>query len=291
MSLIGKWLYRNLPKADDIVTNHEDRFKAVDESLRLLQTTTAEVSQAAIAAAHHLQDRLNDSERRFFSTIDTIEDLVIIKDGNGRWKSANIAAQNAFDMHHGEYYDKTDVEIAHQYPSLHNSMVVCVASDNLAWTSMQACRTQECFSTPGKPEQYYDVIKTPVFNADHSRKEMIIIGRNITDAIERNRRTKACFEALNSASDIIFIADKKGDLFFCNDKFLEHFNIAKYDDVVGRIITDVIPNIDDYDQIWYTISQNKTWYGHYNAHYRMTIVPVMNGAPAPIYYVYTIKPI
>ena len=61
----------------------------LEGSLQLLKKTTDEVSVAAVNAAVVLEQQLRDIERRFFSTIDIIDDLVIVKDGDGRWKTLN----------------------------------------------------------------------------------------------------------------------------------------------------------------------------------------------------------
>ena len=45
---------------------------AIDHSFELLRSTAADVSNAAAVAAKVLQEQLEDSEYRFFQTIDSI---------------------------------------------------------------------------------------------------------------------------------------------------------------------------------------------------------------------------
>lgn len=108
---------------------------------------------------------------------------------------------------------------------------------------------------------------------------------------QEQRRTKACFMALNSASDIIFIVDNHQNIFFVNDRFLELFHIKHYDDVVGQPMAAVINDFDNHHDVWERIRKNKTWEGVFQNKYKLNIVPTMNGKPEPIYYICTLKPL
>lgn len=262
----------------------------LDESLQLLKTTTLEVSEAAVNAAKVLQEQLQDSEFRFLSTVDSIDDLVIIKDGQGRWKMLNKWGQNLFNWHHGEYMGKTDEELSITYPAFKDCFIFCKTTDEVAWDEKRAYRAEQ--KVPSGPSHYHlDIVKTPVFNTDGSRKELIVIGRDVTEIHEKHKRTKACFNALNSASDIIFIIDNKQKIFFCNDMFVDVFDIEDYNDVVNKPILEVLPQINKFDVLWKTVKKNKTWEDTFGTEHKLTIIPMMNGAPEPIYYVCTLKPL
>lgn len=106
---------------------------------------------------------------------------------------------------------------------------------------------------------------------------------------DRDRRIKACFEALNAASDIIFIIDANRNVYFCNDKFVDTFGLNSYDDAVDRNVCDIVPDVHCTDEMWGLVKKNKT-FEDIVGEYRLTIVPMMNGVPDPIYYVCTMKP-
>lgn len=259
----------------------------LDESLHLLRTTTLELSEAAVSAAKALEEQLQDSEFRFLSTIDSITDIVIIKDADGRWKTLNKLGQTVFNWLHGEFYDKTDEQLGQEFPHFKDTMLLCAKTDKAAWDAKKSYRTEE--SVPdGVGEYVFDVVKTPRFNPDGSRKELIVIGRDVTEIREKQRRTKACFQALNSASDMIAIVDTNFRIFFCNDKFLDQLHIVDYKDVVGERLDDITPHIKEFDDMWKTVQTNQTWQG-ICGDYRLNVLPMMNGAPKPIYYVCTFK--
>lgn len=289
--------------------------RSIDESFQLLKATTVEVSQAAASAAKVLQERLDNSESRFFWTIDSIEDFVLIKDSEGRWKTLNKFGQRLFSITRADYFDLTDEQIAKRFPHLKETFDYCTKTDRKAWESGTSSRSEEKVPFDGG-YRYLDMIKTPTFNDDGSKKELVIVGRDVTELYENERREKACFQALNSASDAIAIIDQKAKLFFCNDQFVNIFDFTNYQEIVGKTLITILPNFPLYEEMWETVQQNRTWsiqcphsplkHGSeitecihspescdpLNCPIRkmqLTILPMMNGQPKPIYYICTFK--
>lgn len=267
----------------DVSTAH------LDLSFNLLRSTALEVSDAAVHAAEALSQRLSESEHRFFSTIDSVKDFIQIKDGDGRWLTVNAFGQEILGLKPVDYFGKTDDELIMAFPHFHDCFEVCKQTDASAWMHRQSVRADERLIRSGGEEKFFDVIKTPVFNADGSRKELIIIGRDITELRNRERRMKACFIALNSASDPIVILDGAGRIYFCNDRFSKIMGTRDYNDLVGKHLDDVIPDFVDYKNVWSIVSENKIWEGEMNKAFNVSILPVMNGVPDPIYYICTLK--
>ncbi len=282
MGILSRWLKR--PTAPEVCTTHIDIAK-LDRSMFMLRTTTEEVSQAAVKAAKVLEERLHDAELRFHSTVDHITDLVIVKDGDGRWKTLNRIGQDVFGWHHGEFFNKTDLELSVEFPQFRDTLLVCKKTDDATWEHRKSYRTEECVPN-GTSKFIFDVIKTPVFNDDGTPKELIVIGRDVTEIRERQRRTKACFQALNSASDVIAIVDHNCRIFFCNDRFIDAFNITSYNSVVGEKLDDVVGELNP--KMWSTVQKNKSWKGEFQE-YQLNVFPMMNGEPKPIYHVCTFK--
>ena len=115
-----------------------------------------------------------------------------------------------------------------------------------------------------------------------------LAAKAIEESKEEHKRNKACFTALNSATDTIVILDKDHKVFFCNDMFLRTFDVDHYDDIVGHDINSCIPGICT-DEIWNVVSSNQTWTSKYGNQETMTIIPMMDDEPTPIYYICTIK--
>lgn len=105
---------------------------------------------------------------------------------------------------------------------------------------------------------------------------------------DQHNRIRACFTALNSASDVIFIVDSTQNVYFCNDMFVHQYGYNDYEDVVGKQVSTVVPGLSHEQEMWDIVKQNKTWQSSKDNR-RITVVPMMNGAAEPKYYVCTIK--
>ena len=287
-----------LPKSycETIDDNVDDTFKQhielekdrLEASLKLLKKTTNEVSIAAMNAAIVLEQQLRDTEHRFYSTIDTIDDLVIIKDGDGRWKTLNKVGQELFGWYHGEYYNKTDHELIALFPQMKDTLSKCILTDDAAWDLGRSNRVEECITFDNN-YKILDVIKTPVFNADGTRKELIIVGRDMTEIIEKQRHNKACFHAMNSVSDGIVIIDSKARIVFSNDEVNRRFGINDYEKILNKKMIDVLPWLARYDDIWqHARNNNFIKIATEEAGY-ILVMPMMNGLPKPIYFICTFK--
>ena len=275
--------------ADEAFKQHIELEKdRLEGSLQLLKKTTDEVSVAAVNAAIVLEQQLRDTEHRFYSTIDTIDDLVIIKDGDGRWKTLNKVGQELFGWYRGEYYNKTDHELIALFPQMKDTLSKCILTDDVAWDLGKSNRVEEHI-TFGNNYKILDIIKTPVFNADGTRKELIIDGRDMTEIIEKQRRNKACFHAMNSASDGIVIIDSKARIVFSNDEFNRRFHIDNYENILSNRMIDVLPWLANYDDIWQQARQNKSIKIATEEAGDILVMPMMNGLPKPIYFICTFK--
>jgi transcriptional regulator with PAS, ATPase and Fis domain len=105
---------------------------------------------------------------------------------------------------------------------------------------------------------------------------------------EQLQRIKACFQALNSASDCIVILNNVGEIYFCNDSFVDTFKVNNYKDTVGKNLRDIV-DVPSYTEMWQSVSNNKSWYGECCKRFTIAAVPMMNGQPHPLYIICTFK--
>ena len=294
-------MWRALPKVVSPNTFNDTKLlpdisKLLD-SFALLQETTKSVSDEATNTASFLKEQLDSTTFRFFSVIDSIVDLVIIKDGRGSWITANKYTQKIFGFNPLLHHGLTDPELAVvlNVPGLNQ----CPVSDNKAWMSGSFHREIETFEVDGKTV-HFDIIKTPIFSDTGERKELIVIGRDITSYVEAERRNRILTTALNSASDNILLIDDDGIVNFCNDHFLEAFGFKSHEEIEGKpisIISSHLMTREFFDNLWKTIRNNENWHGSLINRHRdgrfvkahLTIIPIMNGKPSPVYYLSTMK--
>lgn len=267
------------------------------ESFALLKNTTENVSYEALTTASYLRKQLSQTVYLFFNVIDAVNDFILIKDRTGRWKTLNKFAQDLYGFSKiTDFYEKTDEEIANEFPHHKIGLLNCIETDNQAWESKSYFRATESFEINNQM-RHFDIVKTPVFDEDGNRKELIIIGRDITDLKNSELRNKACMTALNSASDLLLIIDKLGFITFANEAFAEVFDFENSMDVINHSLFDILSeNCKDYitcdSAILYTIDTHNIWTEDVIINkndvllkYSIVIIPVMNGGPKPTYYI------
>lgn len=105
---------------------------------------------------------------------------------------------------------------------------------------------------------------------------------------EQLQRIRACFQALNSASDGIAILDSNGKIYFCNDSFTSMFEKDCYKEIVGKPFNKVV-KMAAFEAMWTDVIHNKTWCGECCDKYTLAAVPTRNGHPVPLYIICTFK--
>lgn len=279
------------------VSSIREDLNKLHESFALLKNTTENVSYEALTTASYLRKQLSQTVYRFFNVIDAVNDFILIKDRVGRWKTLNKFAQDLYGFSKiTDFYEKTDEEIANEFPHHKIGLLNCIETDNQAWESKSYFRATESFEINNQM-RHFDVVKTPVFDEDGNRKELIIIGRDITDLKNSELRNKACMTALNSASDLLLIIDKLGFIIFANEAFAEVFDFENSMDAINHLLFDILSeNCKDYitcdSAILYTIDTHNIWTEDVIVNkndvllkYSIVIIPVMNGGPKPTYYI------
>lgn len=260
------------------------------DSMQLLQSTVSDIIDTASSTAISITEQLKQTEFRLFSLLDSMEDIVVIKDANNRWVTANRAAQELFGFHHYEYLGKTNTELVEQYPHLCSIQNFNIENEDEAWELKSPIRFIDSYITETE-ERYFDVIKSPSFFENGARKEMMIIGRDITPQYQEQRKTRACFIALNASSDAIVILDQKYNIFFANFKFVSIFDkkgLTEFES--SRInLVDIITEFQcKHEAMKDALSQNTIWQSCWNE-YEIVGTPIMNGHPEPIYHIIVFK--
>lgn len=267
--------------------NVEIDLSSLDSSFRLLQDTTTEVSHAAVEAAKVLQERLTQSENRFFNTVNNIEDLVLIKNYKGQWLYLNQFGQNLLSLTPNQYLQKTNRNMKRELKTFERVLDDECVTDQRAWQARIPIR-YEVKVLISDVIRYFDVIKTPIFDENNLPKELIIIGRDITKIREQSLRQGACFQALNSASHPITIVDSRGNIVFCNDVFVDLVGCENYCQLLHVALSDIIAGINVYSDMWTNVQKNYLFV-HNGINMSLNVSPVMNGQINPIFYICTFK--
>lgn len=251
----------------------------LDESHQELEKNSMELLNEAIETAEYLSKELENTMYRFFTVIDNMVDIVIIRDPFGKWQTVNRFAQVLLGLHITDYYNKTNDNIHCINDRL--DIVKDGKTDQQAWNRRESVRVSMDITDVHGEKRCFDIIKTPVYRKDrpHEPKELIIIGREITAQSPRNGSALSV--------DALVITDRASRILYCNNSFVNMFGYGTASELEGKNISILKSNQHTdrfYQDIWKTVNKNKTWNGIlYNADVngnilpcQTTIIPIMN---------------
>ncbi|NTW25173.1 MAG: PAS domain S-box protein, partial [Lentimicrobium sp.] len=134
---------------------------------------------------------LKENEEKLKILINATPDIICFKDAEGRWLQANDGILKIYELENVDYVGKTDKELADFTANIYkDGFRQCSTTDEQAWLSGALSRVEERIPDRSGKQHVYDVIKVPVYNADSSRKGMVVFGRDITYRIEAEEQTR-----------------------------------------------------------------------------------------------------
>jgi len=122
----------------------------------------------------------------FFAVIDASPDFIALKDGEGRWLAVNQAGLSMYELIGLDWQGKTDCEIAEMSPKFTDNLAACTLTDEQAWTGAKTMNFVERMYVNEVVRVFY-VAKSPLFNADGSRKMLVVFGREVTELLRLER--------------------------------------------------------------------------------------------------------
>lgn len=131
-----------------------------------------------------MEQALLDRNEQILSLINATPDIICFKDGEGRWLLANEADLQLFQLQDVDYLGKTDAQLAEYSAFYREAFLACQASDEISWREKNISRCLEKIPRPDGGIKTYDIIKVPLFHANGKRKGLVIIGHDITEAIQ-----------------------------------------------------------------------------------------------------------
>ncbi|RIV20176.1 PAS domain S-box protein [Alicyclobacillaceae bacterium I2511] len=131
-------------------------------------------------------------EEQLDGLITTMPDLVLFKDGEGRWIKANQSALLFFGLRGVSYHGKTSEQLA--AVSLKHGSVLrrFAAMDEEVWRRGKVLHREEEFVLEGGSSRVFELTQVPILHEDGTRGGLTITARDIT---ERKQTDEFLFRA------------------------------------------------------------------------------------------------
>lgn len=133
-----------------------------------------------ITQSKSLETIMEEKSDLLFQLIENSPDIFCVKDAEGRWLLTNTTNLKLFGLEGISYYGKTDAELAEYIPSHKETLLHNVQTDQEAWKERRLYRSDELITLNGIEEHIFDTYKVPTFNADGSRRMLLVMGRDVS---------------------------------------------------------------------------------------------------------------
>ncbi len=184
----------------------------------------------------HQQRRLQDKRDLLRVIIDSIPDIICVKDGQGRWLLANTFSLKVFGLQGINYRGKTNEEFAGHSPLWREAFLNCQDTDTLAWQGKKPFRTSEIIPVVDGNSRVFDVYKIPLFHDDGRRKALVVIGRDITEQKQIEEKYRQLFEQ----SPLAYLSSSvSGEILAVNQAVTNIFGY-KPEEIVGRNVKEFL---------------------------------------------------
>lgn len=187
-----------------------------------------------------------EQERRFQALIDTLPDLVIFKDQDGRWLDVNKATIQQFPVL-GDipYKGKSNEELAQIFPRQKELLEYCKIKDHQAWETGEAARMEWSLTNHAGEECTFDFMQVPLYGCSGIKDGILVIGRDITEKKkealhieESEQKYKSLFEHNPNG---IYSMDARGRITSLNASMQEMLGL-KQEDGLQSLVPFIAPD-------------------------------------------------
>ncbi len=122
------------------------------------------------------------SQKEWLTTlINAMPDMVCFKDGKGRWLVANRFYLEITGLTDVDYRGRTGTELARLSQGQGDYLLGTADTDERAWRDGRPIAYERSMPSPDGGARVFDVVKIPLFNADGSRRGLVLVGRDVTE--------------------------------------------------------------------------------------------------------------
>jgi diguanylate cyclase (GGDEF)-like protein/PAS domain S-box-containing protein len=127
------------------------------------------------------QEELQSQKEWLSTLINAMPDLVCFKDDQGRWLVANQFYLDLVGLQGVDYVGRTAQELSRQSRSYRDFLLSTRETDEKAWRERRAVTYEKTLDGIDGVARVFEMMKTPLFHADGSRRGLILVGRDVTE--------------------------------------------------------------------------------------------------------------
>ncbi|GGA71296.1 EAL domain-containing protein [Ornithinibacillus halotolerans] len=251
-----------------------------------------------------LIELLKTEQYSIINILEKLVDFICVKDGEGKWIQVNLLSGHDItlnELYNIEVQGKKDEELEQLYPELSWFFENSRELDERTWAIGEITKFEEQLIDNDGKLYVFEVIKIPFFNEDGTRKELVVLGKDITvnktnelQMIQNNKELEQLKFAINESA-IVAITEKSGMITYVNDMFCE---VSKYskEELIGkthRVINSGFHPKTFFRDMWKTIQSGQVWRGNIKNKTKdgkyywvsSTIVPFLDDNGEPYQYI------
>ncbi|MBL7004299.1 MAG: PAS domain S-box protein [Gammaproteobacteria bacterium] len=272
LSVSPLWALGDTPTQHIAVVEDITHRKQAEQTLQTALAEKEQLLTSADAARRTLlsvledgrkdQMLLQDSETRLHTLLDTMPDLVWLKDPDGIYLTCNHKFERFFGAKEAEIIGKTD------YDFIDKELADFFrAHDKAAMDAGKPTINEEevTFADDGHRE-YLETIKTPVLSADGKLIGILGIARDITERKQMNEQLRKLAQAVEQSPESIMITNTHAEIEYVNEAFLHTSGFSR-EEVIGhnpRLLHSGHTPATTYQDLWHTLGQGISWKGEFN---------------------------
>jgi PAS domain S-box-containing protein len=207
------------------------------------------------------EEALRESEANFRTLVETIPDLVWLKNPDGVYLSCNHRFESLFGVKEEEIVGKTDYDFVSkdQAEFFRNKDLLAIEAGKPTINEEEVT-----FADDGHKE-FLETIKTPLFDSDGSLIGVLGVGRDITERRKAEKELLLKDQIFESALSANSTSRVDGIINHANAAFVKTWGYDSLEEIVGHPISYFFVNPDDALPILESLNKTDMWEGDFLA--------------------------
>ncbi|HLO62733.1 MAG TPA: CHASE domain-containing protein, partial [Azonexus sp.] len=183
-------------------------------------------------------DRLENNEERLRTLINTMPDMVCLKDGDNRLIEANRVFLRELGLDGVDYRGKSGRELAAAAGLDYARLADIEDSDCAVWEQGQRLHDELIVRHADDSERVFEIAKVPLFAPDGRRQALVMVGRDITERVATEKALRAAerkFRGLVEQSLAGVYIIQHGLFRYVNPQFARIFGYRAPEDIIDRV--------------------------------------------------------